>query len=109
MIDMGGPSPLVLPLGRWSWGVKESRSGSHGEQASKQHSSMASALVLPLDSCLEFPTPTSSVIEYDSKLKKSFPPQVASGHGVYHSNRKQTRALALLGACCKSDILACSH
>lgn len=81
-----GPSS---PLGRWSWMVKESRLGN-----SRRASQLS---VFLYGRCInfypEFPLRLPSVLDCHLRVvrAKVFPPQVALGDSVHHSNRKQRK------------------
>ena len=73
----------------------------HGEQASKQHPSMASASAPAsrsqpcLSSCPDFLQWWTMIWNY-SKLNKLFPPQLGFGHGVSSLQRKPETAWCFL-------------
>jgi hypothetical protein len=97
---MRGHSPLrkVPSPNTWSWVVLAIIQSKLCTQATKQHSSMASALVPASGFCLQvlalsYCPDSSSWWTTSVSWNKLFPHQVSFGYDFYHSSKKQLRII----------------
>lgn len=95
---------VVLSLGRWSLLYKKAGWARHGKEVSKMHCSVVSVSVPT-----RVPALTSWTVSWKCEPNKPLLSQVAFSHGIYHSNKKQTKVFTKLNFMIFFLLSVCSH